>query len=192
MHDFAQCRHCQSGVESADRMNVLKLSSISISISSSMRSLLFTLQLFHIHAVNTQQRAILPQSMNHLFCSLDITYFSGFFVFDGDLALVLAVADVSQLVIKQIRCCHRHRHEQQRKERGNAAHCASEPCHRPALFSQSALASSLIHYTIRISSTQTASGTRYGVTHSISTHAHTRPPRCFISAKQITYYCSIK
>lgn len=102
-----------------------------------------------------------------------MTYFSSFFVFDGGLTLVFTVADVSQLVVKQIGCCHRHRHEEQRK---HAAHCATDPCHLIALFTRSALASFLVLHKIRISSAPNASGTRYGVMRSIVTRASPRLP----------------
>lgn len=57
------------------------------------------------------------------------TYFSGAFVFDGELALLFAVIDVAQLVVKQIRGRRRRREPRKKhREQGReAAHPAAEP-----------------------------------------------------------------
>lgn len=58
-----------------------------------------------------------------------ITYFSGAFVFDGELALLFAVIDVAQLVVKQIRGRCREPGKKHREEGRQAVHPAAEPEH---------------------------------------------------------------
>lgn len=62
-----------------------------------------------------------------------ITYFSGAFVFDGELALLFAVIDVAQLVVKQVRGRRRREPSDKHREQGRqAAHPAAEPEHLKA------------------------------------------------------------
>lgn len=163
--NFAQCRHWQSRVKTADEC-ALQPSEEPVILTASV-SRLFSCDWAKQCTGFTSISLIIITAWS--ICA--VTYFGSFFVFDGDLTLVFAVADVSQLVFKQIGCCHRHRHEEQRKGSSNAAHCATDPCHLLALFTCSALASSLIHYAIWIPSALNASGARSSVTHSIITHA---------------------
>lgn len=58
-----------------------------------------------------------------------ITYFCGAFVFDGDQALLFAVIDVAQLVVKQIGKCSRRSQQHQWDESGETAHPAAELKH---------------------------------------------------------------
>lgn len=58
-----------------------------------------------------------------------ITYFSRAFVFDGELALLLAVIDVAQLVVKQIGGRRGEPSEEHREQGREAAHRAAEPEH---------------------------------------------------------------
>lgn len=58
-----------------------------------------------------------------------ITYFSGAFVFDGELTLLFAVIDVAQLVIKEIRGRHREPSEKHREQGREATHPSAEPEH---------------------------------------------------------------
>jgi len=62
-----------------------------------------------------------------------MTYFSGAFVFDGELALLLAVIDVAQLVVEQIRGRHRESGKKHRDQGREAAHRAAEPEHLKTL-----------------------------------------------------------
>lgn len=59
------------------------------------------------------------------------TYFSRAFVFDGELALLFAVVDVTQLVVKQIRGRRGREPGEKNREQGGerAAHGATEPGH---------------------------------------------------------------
>lgn len=63
----------------------------------------------------------------------NVTYFSGAFVFDDELALLFAVIDVAQLVVKQVRGGRggrRHNPGQKHREEGRQpAHPAAEPEH---------------------------------------------------------------
>lgn len=63
----------------------------------------------------------------------NVTYFSGAFVFDDELALLLAVIDVAQLVVKQVRGGgggRRHDPGQKHRDEGRQpAHPAAEPEH---------------------------------------------------------------
>lgn len=57
------------------------------------------------------------------------TYFSGAFVLDGELALLLAVIDVAQLVVKLIRRRRREPGQENREQGREAAQPAAEPEH---------------------------------------------------------------
>lgn len=60
------------------------------------------------------------------------TYFSGALVFDAQLALPLAVIDVTQLVVEQVRRRRRESGEKHRGEGREGAHSAAEPQHLEA------------------------------------------------------------